>query len=251
MTCARLEEVLVQTPSADALAHAKTCATCGPARAAWDAMEPAQKPTAPGEISASGLKLLKQSAQEELKAHPKAHAWWWDVLVLLAVDFGIVTTGLALLNLAQAQSANHGITALLVALMALGAWAAIRPGAHVVRLGVVACAALAAMWAGLGGSGLAPDRPFGNGVGCAATEAGLAVVPLAAVLWATTRFAFDFWRALVGGISVGAAGMLVLHVHCGDGSAAHLFAFHVAPWLVISGAAALLRRALPSKSYAR
>lgn len=243
MTCARLDEVLNNSPSADALAHAQTCPECGPARAAWNAMGGRAESERP-------VAALRAAALAELRAHPTVWRWWWDVLVLLAIDFAIATGALALLNTTQATGANPAVAAVLVALMVVGAWAAIHPGAHVVRLSVVALAALAAMWVGLGGSGVAPDRPFDGGAGCAAMEAGLSVVPLLVVLWATSRFAWDLTRALVGGLSVGATGMFVLHLHCGDGSAAHLFAFHVLPWLAIGASAAVLRRAVPTRAFA-
>ena len=247
MTCARLEEVLCEAPTADALAHAKRCAECGPARAAWDAMH--------GSPAASAsLDKMREVARAELRANPKARMWWVDATMLLAINLGVV--GIATFALStspahvQPATSCWGIAAALLSLIGVGAWAAVRPGAQPLRLALLAIAALGAIWVGLGGSGLSPNRPFGAGIACAVTEGVVSAIPLLVALWITSRFAFDSTRAIVGGLSVGATGMFVLHLHCIDGGRGHLFTFHVLPWALVALAALAIRRMMPSRSYA-
>lgn len=228
--CARLVEVLRPDASAEALEHARTCPTCS-------SLAPTQQVLKPG---------LAAAARAELKASPTVRRWWWDGVVLLALDLALTAIALALLDVTQASRANQGVAAALLALMGLGTWAAIAPRGHALRYGVVALAGFAAVWMVAGGSG---GAGFG-GAGCALLEGAMSLLPLAAIAVITTRFAFDFWRALAGGLSVGVAGLFVLHLHCSNGSAAHLLAFHAVPWLVTALAAVALRRALPTRSFA-
>ena len=248
MTCARLEEVLSADASADALAHAKTCPECGPARAAWVGMGTLAPPTP------EALAAARKLALDELTEHPRARAWWVDALVLFAVNLGVATVALSLVSWNQVQHDSPlmrwGVAAGLLALIAVGSWSAIQPGVPVARLSTLAFAALLMMWAGLSGSGVGPSGPLLDGKGCAGMEALFAVLPLGVALWVTSRFAFDTGRALVGGASVGATGALVLHLHCANGTTAHLMLFHVVPWLLLAVATLAVRRLLPSRSWA-
>ena len=248
MTCPRLEEVLTATPSAEALGHAKTCADCGPARAAWEGMGSAQW------VALGTLDRARALALAELQEHPTARPWWADALALFAVNMAIATVASSLYEWRQVQHDSPimrwGVALGLLVLIAVGAWAAIQPGVPLLRVGTLAFAAMVTMWAGLGGSGVGPSGPLLSGSGCAVVEVALATLPLAVALWATSRFAFDVTRALTGGASVGATGMLVLHLHCPNGTTAHLLAFHVAPWLLMVLATLALRRMMPSRSYA-
>lgn len=241
MTCARLDELLSPGPSAAALAHAKGCAECGPARAAWDAMS--------GSAETSALVTrLRDAARAELEAHPKARRWWVDALGLLALNAAVAGGALSMMTVREVGPGGWAIVALLGVLMGAGSWAAVRPGAGLLRLAMIAIALAAAVWAAVDGSGV--GGPFASGVGCAVTEAALSLVPMAAALFAMSRFAFDGTRALVGGLSVGATGVLVLHLHCVDGTAEHLLAFHAVPWALVAVAALMIRRKLPSRSFA-
>lgn len=245
MRCARVDEVLCESPTADALAHAKTCADCGPARAAWDAMGGA--PASGG----SSLEKAREAARAELKAVPKARNWWVDGLMLIAINFGIVGLGALVLKTPmpnpESPMSRWGIETTLLCLMGLGTLAAVRPGARPLRFAMLAIAAIGAIWVCLGGSGLSAE---GSGIACAVTESVVCIVPLLVALWITSRFAYDLTRALVGGLSVGATGMLVLHFHCLNGTVEHLVMFHVLPWGAVAVAAVAVRRMLPSRSYA-
>lgn len=247
MSCARLDELLSQTPSADALAHAKGCAECGPARAAWVAMQ--------GEVpSGAALQAVQAAARAELRAQPRARSWTTDALIVVGLNAAIVVLASVALRTPLLHPdwtlARWGIAAALAAIVAAGGWAAVRPGARGLRLAALGLAGLGALAVGLGGSGLSGGRPFGSGVACALTEVVVSGAPFLVALWVTSRFAFDFTRAIVAGISVGATGMLVLHLHCLNGAVDHLFVFHVLPWFVIGLGAAALRRIAPTRSFA-
>lgn len=247
MKCPRIDELLKEAPTADALAHAKTCQECGPARAAWDAMNGAAASTA-------SLQKARDAARAELKVQPKSRKWWVDATFLLGVNLAVAILASSLLSVRafqpESQLSRWGISAALFTMMIVGAWAAVRPGAHLLRIVLLVIAAAGAIWVGIGGSGLSGDRPFSSGIACALTEAAVCFAPLLVVLWITSRFAFEPTRAIVGGLSVGATGMFVLHFHCANGSAEHLFTFHVLPWLVVGLGTLAIRRMLPSRSFA-
>ena len=245
--CQRVDEVLCEAPTAQALAHAKTCEVCGPARAAWDAMkgEPA---------SSASLEKFGEASRAELRAHPRARRWWVDALLLLAVNVGVAGLAASMMSAPagrpESAVSRWGIAAALVTLMSAGAWATVRSGAKLLRFAVLGIAGAGALWVGLGGSGLSGDRPFGAGVACAITESVISALPLMIAMWITSRFAWDLTRAIVGGVSVGATGIFVLHLHCVNGAPEHLFTFHVLPWMAVALAAVVIRRMLPSRSYA-
>ncbi len=247
MTCTRLDEVLREDASAAALAHATTCPTCGPARAAWNKMN------GPAE-SARPLDAIREAARAELKKQPKSQPWWVDAATLLAVN--LVVFGLAMslmshpLRHPESPVMRWGNAAALLVLLMAGAWFAIRPGGRTARLAMLVLAALGAIGVSLGGSGDAGARPFASGLGCAATEVVVSLLPVIAAVGLTRKFAFDLTRTIAGGLSVGATGMLVLHLHCVNGAAAHLFVFHVMAWAVVAAGVVLARRLTPSRSYA-
>ena len=51
-------------------------------------------------------------------------------------------------------------------------------------------------------------------------------------------------------LSAGSAALLALHLHCPNGTLAHLVAFHLVPWALLALLAWAARRALPTKIYA-
>lgn len=249
MSCARLDEVLSPTPSAEALTHAKTCEECGPARAAWNAL--GRSTPAP---ATAALEEARLAALQELKEHPKARAWWTDALALVAVNLGVTAGVSSLLTWSLTQHSSPvmrwSVAGALVAIIVLGAWGAVRPGAQGLRIATVALVVMVAMWASLGSSGFAPEAPFISGLGCTRLELMMAIIPLPVALWATSRFARDSLRSLAAGASVGATGMLVLHLYCPNGTFEHLLLFHLLPWALVALLAVGIRRRVPTHSYA-
>jgi hypothetical protein len=85
---------------------------------------------------------------------------------------------------------------------------------------------------------------------CLTSELGLSVLPCVVAVYLLTRSAFAPAKAWTAGAAAAAAGLFALHLHCPNGSAAHLAVFHVFPWLLLATGVVLVRRALPSWSHA-
>lgn len=251
MSCARLEEVLSETPSAEARAHAVTCPDCGPALQAFDVLgqvaEPAPAP-------AAALEALKALSAQELRERPRARPWWVEALVLSGANAMVAVGASMAMSWHQSQHASlmwrWGAAGALGLLAVVGGWIAVVPQAKRVRSGALLFTAACALVAVLCGSGDAGGQAFAAGIGCATTECAISVVPMLVAGWVMTRFSSSGLRVWLAGASVGAAGMLALHLHCPNGSAAHLATFHVAPWLMLCFAGVAARRFLPTFAHA-
>jgi hypothetical protein len=200
------------------------------------------------------LEAIRRAALAELERAPKARPWWVDAVALVAVNAlcGLGWSTLFAFNLVQHTGpVLRGLGAAGLGLMALGgAVAAVRPGGRPLRvlsLGVFVATVLVMLW---GASGFDPGTPFFGGVGCGLSELTASVVPAGVSLWVLSRFAPDAVRTLVAGLAAGAGGLLTLHLHCPNGTLAHLLVFHLAPWVLVSLVAVGLRRKLPSASWA-
>jgi hypothetical protein len=104
----------------------------------------------------------------------------------------------------------------------------------------------------LGGSGLAnPNRSFLEGcASCVRTSVIFSLLPLVAALGLLRRMAFHAVRAVAAGLAAGAVGLLLVHLHCSDGSPEHLAAAHVGPWLVLGALAPWVRSRLRTTQHA-
>jgi hypothetical protein len=120
-----------------------------------------------------------------------------------------------------------------------GAWRLVGTSAAVVALAVV-----------LGGSGAAAKGLLAGCLSCTRAHLLLSALPLVAALVLLRRSAYHPARALAAGLSAGAVGLLLLHLHCPNGGVAHLALSHVAPWLLVGGLAVLVRSRLSSRTYA-
>jgi hypothetical protein len=85
---------------------------------------------------------------------------------------------------------------------------------------------------------------------CAGAETATAAFPFAVFLFLLTRFSSRPVQALYAGLAAGAAGALVMHLHCANGTWQHLLVGHVLPVLMLGGLSAVIRPLLPSRSYA-
>jgi hypothetical protein len=92
--------------------------------------------------------------------------------------------------------------------------------------------------------------PLEGMLGCMGSEVVLSVLPMAVALVLLCRSAFQPVRALAAGLSAAGVSLLLLHLHCADGTVSHLMAAHVAPWLLLAGVAVLVRSRLPTRSHA-
>ena len=238
MSCPRLFE-----PVDDQ--HLATCAEC---RAVRDALA-ASTAEAPPDLA--GLEQLKGPALAELQLTPRARAWWAGAMGFLVLS--TMATGLAMWLL-PANTVQHGSPSLrqvsaaawAVAMLA-GGFLAVMPGGRGLRralmLAVMGCFALT-LFAASG-----HDPGFG-GAGCALTEGLIALLPLAVALLVLTGFAFDGSRAVAAGVAATSAGLLAVHLHCPNGTLPHQGLFHLAPIVLLAAATVLLRRLLPSRTYA-
>jgi hypothetical protein len=195
-------------------------------------------------------------ALAEIAAHPLPRPWWTPVAVLLVVELAALGCAAAwmgpdgLFGNRAAPAAVAAVAALVALSMVSGAAVAFARSGPRTRWVLVGLTVLVATGLVAAGSGWGPARPLASGVGCGITEVAIAGLPWVLCLALLRRTAFDASRAWLGGLCAGAVGALVLHLHCGDGSPAHLLVFHVLPWLALGALAVLARRRLPSATFA-
>lgn len=247
--CAQVLDALGGPLPAELAAHVASCEDCRALTEGFDALPLPAAPAAPAP------EALKAPALAELEAHPQPSPWWHEVLVLGGV-YAVVTVGaLGFTRLGQLLNSSspwvvRGLAALLLAVMAGGAVVALAPSRRRSWGLVGTSAAVVALAVVLGGSGLAVKGLLAGCMGCVRTHVLLSALPLVATLVLLRRSAYQPMRALAAGLSAGGVGLFLLHLHCPDGSAAHLALSHVTPWLLVGGLAVLVRSRLSSRSYA-
>jgi hypothetical protein len=254
--CSRVLDLLGEPLPPDLAAHAATCEDCRALVGGFDALGggPRAATKAP---AAPKLEATRRRTHEELAAQPLPTPWWRELLVLVAVHAVVLVGGVLALGrnglvLNQASPAVvAGVGLLTLALVGGGAFLALAPTRRRLPWGWVALAALGVALAQvLGGSGVQVRPPMRALMGCMGTEVVLSVVPMAVALVLLSRSAFQPVRALAAGLSSAGVGLLVLHLHCPDGTASHLLGAHVLPWLLLAGAAIFIRSRLPTRSHA-
>ncbi len=248
--CTQVLEHLGEPLRPEHQAHVKTCAECRALVEGFDALGSPPAPVPPR------LESTREQVLKELRAHPKATPWWREVLVLLGVYAGMTALGalgftrVGLLTNTAAPAVVAGLAVLLLALMVGGAVVALAPARRVAWGLVGTSVAVVALAVVLGGSGLMVKSFLAGVVGCMRTHVLLSALPLVAALVMLRRSAYHPARAVAAGLSAGAVGLFLLHLHCPDGSAGHLAFSHVAPWLLLGAVALLVRSLLPSQSHA-
>jgi uncharacterized membrane protein YhfC len=224
-------------------AHASRCAACA-ALLAGDAQ--AQKTPPPRQA-------WLDAAHREL-AKPR-RSWWVLALVLAAGNTLLATATVFVLEAWNWNASTSprwlflAAATVLAALVTAGALLALAPGRRWLQL-AVGLAAVAPLSVLLASDGRVADSPFLAGAACLRTVVVLALLPLALGLWLLTRMAYSAWRALTVGLISGGVGLLALQFHCADGASPHLLVFHLLPWAALGGAAVLVRRLLPTSSFA-
>ena len=241
----------------DLAAHATSCPHCRAAVAAYRALAPPAGGSAPP--PSRGPSALSPALERELAeaAGTRAPSPLRGPLLLSLLQavaalatVGILAKGQWLRN----QEPPEVLVALAVALAACavgGTLAAVAPGYRRLRTALFAVAVATGAVLGVFGNGLPGHRSFAvDGAICASVELACAALPLGVALWLQRRFAFDPMRAAVASLAAAATGVFALHLHCPIGAAGHLYAFHVAPWVVLVGLGLWLRSRMPSRSYA-
>ncbi|MDC0713712.1 NrsF family protein [Stigmatella sp. ncwal1] len=251
--CARVMDALGGPLPPELATHAASCEDCRAITEGFGALGalPKVPPSEPPEHS-------RTQALRELAVQPRAAPWWRELLVLLAVFGGVMVGGLFVLG-RKGMVRNTaspvivaGLALLILALVGGGAFIALAPARRRPAWGLMGVgAAGVTLFQILGGSDYVVMRSFLTGVmGCLVTEVALTVPPLVVTLVLLCRSVFQPLRALAAGLAAAGVGLFVLHLHCSDGSAAHLALGHVAPWLLLSVVTLLLRARLPSRTYA-
>lgn len=198
------------------------------------------------------LEAVRRLAQAELLERPAVRHWWVDAAMLVIINL-VFGGGAMLVLTAHFETVKVMQWAGAVALGSIGlfgAVAAVRPGWRDVRLTIVALGGMSVLLVLASATGFDPGNPFLGGIGCGLSEASVSVIPVVMSMVVLTRFAPDPLRAVVAGLAAGSGGLLALHLHCPNGTLWHLVAFHVAPWVLVSLAAVLVRRLLGSSSWA-
>jgi hypothetical protein len=230
--------------------HARGCEQCRTVLDAHRALGPLA-----GDLGGD-VEGAPSAALAEIRAHPTPRPWWTPVAMLLLVELAALGCAGAWLGPGglsgnQAAPAAVAMVATCVALaMLAGAIAAFARGGPRARWALGGLTIAVAAGLVVAGSGWGPARPFIRGAGCGITEVAISAVPWVLCLVLLRRTAYDASRAWVGGLCAGAAGAFALHLHCGDGSPAHLMVFHVLPWLALGGLAVLARSSLRSTTFA-
>lgn len=183
------------------------------------------------------------------------HPWWGIAMGLAAANAVLAVVGTAVLVPTNwvASTSPHWLLLLavvvLTALVTGGTFLALAPRRRWLA-GALGLAALAPVVVLLAGDGHAALPHFLDGMSCLWKVLTLAVIPMATGAWVLTRSAYSPARAAAFGLISAAVGLLVLQLTCSDGSGRHLLAFHLLPWAAVGAAAVVVRRALPTWSYA-
>lgn len=232
--------------------HVKGCPSCQETLSTYEGLG---KAGAAGTASALWPEVAKR-ASAELARKPKASRWWISALALSAIN--VLVVGLATLFFQRLGSGGNQastplwwpLAAALLGLLFAGPLLALAPRRRSFLPALVLIAlstGAAVVWLG---SGAGPPEPLSAGMGCLIVEVGLSLLPVGFGLWILSGSAFQPWRAIGLSLCCATAGLLALHLHCSDGQAAHLFLFHVGPWILIGALALLLRARIPSRTFA-
>lgn len=224
-------------------AHAARCTACA-ALLGGEAARPRPEDPRPE---------LADAVRREL-GRPVRPWWLWPLLLALG-NAALAVGAVAVLepwNWEVSESPRWllaAAAACLAALGTLGIWLASAPPSP--RFQGALLLALAAPLAVLVASDgrVANDR-FLDGATCLWTTLALSALPLVAAAFLLTRNAPSALRAGTMGLAAAAVALLVLQFHCADGDRAHLFVFHLLPWGALGALLAVVRRRLPTWSYA-
>ena len=236
-----VERLMAGTLQAEDFSHAALCPACGALLAA-----------APESAESVSPKVL-EAAHRELSA--PARPWW-----VWALGLGLANVLVAALGAVYLGPTNWGVStsphwrfllaaALLFGLATVGVLLSQGPNRRGLRLALL-LAALAPAAVLLAADGHAAGPHLMDGSACFWTVVALSVLPLGLGAWLLAQSAPSPARALAVGLVSAGVGLFTLQLTCEDGSPAHLLAFHLLPWAALGAAAVLLRRLIPTRSYA-
>lgn len=194
----------------------------------------------------------RSAALAELRRQPVVRSWRRDVAGTVLITLG--TTALVIgvaawCSIAELDRLGERILplVLLVALQALGIFAAIAPGRAALRVGVALLAGLAAAAVLVGrGNGLVSATPA---IACSASHVAVDLVPLGLVLVSLRRFSWTLGRALLAGAAAAATGAIAGELSCARGLT-HVLIHHVGAGVAIAVICALVSRARRPETFA-
>lgn len=198
------------------------------------------------------LEAARRAALVELRRQPRARPWWHGAAVVVLVHAVVAAVVMTVASWSRHPRAGEPVwwvgAALLAAVVVRGVFTALQPGGRDGRRGFLVLVGLALGAASLATTGWSGPAPLWHDADCALAELGVSLVPALVMTRALSAFSFAPGRAWVGGLAAGATGLLVLHLTCPVGSAAHWLAFHAAPYVAVAWATAGLRARVPSRS---
>jgi hypothetical protein len=178
---------------------------------------------------------IRDLARAELRRQPRVRRWWGDAFVLIFVSIAAATVGVlsgrhGLIGNPLAPAPLWTTAAFLLLLLGWSVWEGLRPGRSHLRIWLPVVL-MGGVWIAFGGAGTPGFvTPWArSALTCGLTELGVAAVPFVLALYALTRFAPSPARSLQLGASAALAGLLMLHLHCPDGTPSHLAAGHLLP----------------------
>jgi hypothetical protein len=199
----------------------------------------------------SDIERVRANVLAELEQRPGRRSWRTDATGLLALNLGIAATAvIGAVRLVDAPLEwRWWSVAPLVLTVIVASLFALRPGARIagVVVGALAVSASVVLLASAEQRGVGA-RLLGDPE-CAAAELGVSLLPAIGMLVALRRFAYQPLRAALGGLGVGATGLLVLDVTCPMAGAGHVLVFHLVPCLFVIVALVVARSRLRSQSY--
>ncbi|HEX2660755.1 MAG TPA: hypothetical protein VHU40_20885 [Polyangia bacterium] len=202
--------------------------------------------------AAATLARVHAAARDELRRRPQVPSWRREAVGTAAVVLG--TTALVIgvgawLSIVEVDRLRERLLPLmlLVALQALGVFAAIAPGRAALRwtLGVVALGAAVAMLVGRG-DGTVPSTPA---FACSTSHVAVDLIPLGLALFALRRFAWTLGRSLLAGVATAATGAIAGELSCGRGWT-HALVHHIGAGLLVAVVCVLVSRARRPLTYA-
>jgi hypothetical protein len=207
-----------------------------------------EEPTTPS----ATLARVRVAALDELRRQPRPVSWRREAVGTAAIVLG--TTALVIgvgawLSIVEIDRLRERLIPLvmLIALQALGVFAAIAPGRAALRwtLGVLALAAALAMLLGRG-EGTSTGTPS---LACSTSHVAVDLIPLGLALFALRRFSWTLGRSLLAGLAAAATGAIAGELSCGRGWT-HALVHHIGAGLLIALICVVFSRARRPHTYA-
>jgi len=206
----------------------------------------------PAGLTPAAIARAREAALEELRRRPRAPSWRRDAVGTALAVLGTTALVLGLgswFSIVDIDRLSGRLVplGLLVALQALGVYAAIAPGKNLLRR-IVAVLAVTAMGAIVAtrGAGASSATPA---IACSSSHLAVDLIPLGLVLFALRRFAWTLDRSLLAGAAAAATGAIAGELSCARGWT-HVLIHHIGAGLLIVVACVVISRMRKPRSFA-